>query len=58
LEHPQPKLRHANEITKYDLENFQLYLDLFDMKKDGKSWAEIATVVWPSGKPAAYKKNS
>lgn len=56
LNKPQPKLRHANEITDYDLEHFQLYLDLFDMKKDGKSWAEIASFVWPSGKPADYKK--
>lgn len=51
-----PKLRHANEITEYDIENFQLYLDIFDMKEDGKSWADIANNVWLSGKPSGYKK--
>lgn len=50
------KLSHANEITDYDLEHMQLYLDLFDMKKDRKSWAEIADHVWPNGKPDDYKK--
>ena len=49
-------LRQANEITEYDLEHHQLYLDIFDMKKDGKSWAEIAQYVWPNGKPDGYKK--
>jgi len=50
------RLRHANEITEYDLEHFQLYMNLFDMKKDGKSWAEIENIIWPGGKPADFKK--
>lgn len=53
---PQPKLRHANEITDYDLEHFQFYMELFDMKTDGKSWSEIANFVWPSKKPDHPKK--
>lgn len=56
MEKSAPTLRHANEITEYDLEHFQLYLDLFDMKKDGKSWADIADHIWPDGKPDGYKK--
>lgn len=50
------KLRHVNEITEYDKEHFQFYLDLFDMKEVGKSWLEISAIVWPSDRPEAYKK--
>jgi len=31
-------------------------MDLFDIKRDGKSWAEIANIIWPGGKPADFKK--
>lgn len=32
-----------------DLEHFQFNMELFDMKLDGKSRAEIANIVWPVG---------
>lgn len=53
---PPPKLRHVNEITEYDFEHRDFYLKLFDMKKAGMSWAEIANIIWPTAKPEHYKK--
>lgn len=56
MDRSDSKLRHVNQITDYDKEHFQFYLDLFDMKKTGKSWMEISEIVWPSDRPDAYKK--
>lgn len=51
------KLRHVNEITEYDFEHHEFYLRLFDMKKAGMSWEEIANTLWHTDKPEHYKKH-